>query len=124
MKKKRKFTANENERKTAKMVSLRTARHPIRRAAARPLTFDLDAQLLALIYKIQQKYLHVTKLTKWQKPKNLMQVKNVEMFLKVPYYAKKKKFILVFYFLNLLHFSGCVISFGNQPFHKGGLTTH
>lgn len=91
MKKKRKFTANENERKTAKMVSLRTARHPIRRAAARPLTFDLDAQLLALIYKIQQKYLHVTKLTKWQKPKNLMQVKHVEMFLKVPYYAKKKK---------------------------------
>lgn len=47
---------------TGKMVSLRTARHPTSQAAARPLTFDLDAQLLALIYEIQQKYLHVTKL--------------------------------------------------------------
>lgn len=46
-KNKRVFTANENERKTAKMVSLRTARYPINQAAARPLTSDRDAELLA-----------------------------------------------------------------------------
>lgn len=49
--------------KTAKMVSVRTARHPMSRAAGRPLTFDRDAELLALIHEIQQKYVHVTKPT-------------------------------------------------------------
>lgn len=46
--------------KTAKMISLRTARHPISHAAAQPLTFDRDTERLAPIHEIQQKYIHVT----------------------------------------------------------------